>query len=96
MKTYHIGNAIAGGKVECEIKKRDTSGIAAQCQNVSDLDLGLFMIQKGYVTVDREAVYGSVFEDVYIQAETEAQNRNLGIWGAALSEGALVLRMGHF
>ena len=82
-----LANAIKDGKVECEIKKRDISGIFAQCENSDDLDLGLFMIQQGYVTVDREAVYGSVFEDVYVQAEMEAQNRNLGIWSEVSSEG---------
>lgn len=97
-----LANAITGGKVSCEIKKRDASGVLAQCENAGDLDLGLFMIQQGYVTVDRGMVYGSVFEDVYVQAEMEAQARNLGIWGQASgdnsgsgsSDGSLLISLG--
>ncbi|MCB1532763.1 MAG: hypothetical protein KDJ35_07830 [Alphaproteobacteria bacterium] len=76
-----MANAIGDGKVTCEIKNRSAEGIFAQCENAEDVDLGLLMIQQGYVTVNRANVYGTVFEDVYVRAETEAQARNLGVWG---------------
>jgi hypothetical protein len=82
-----LANVISGGKVQCEAKGRRDEQILAQCVNRSDLDLSLFMIQQGYVTVDRAAVYGSVFEDVYVQAEMEAQDRGLGVWAVSKGEG---------
>lgn len=81
-----LENAISGGTLQCELKKRTSTEIFAQCVNSNDLDLGLFMTQQGYVSVDRSVVYGTIFEGAYIQAETEAQNRGLGIW-AKESEG---------
>ncbi|MCC7304680.1 MAG: hypothetical protein IT558_00305 [Alphaproteobacteria bacterium] len=77
-----LDNAIGkGNKVTCEVKSRQGDAIIyAQCINKQDQDLGLFMLQQGLVTADRAAVYGTVFEDAYIQAETQAQDRGLGIW----------------
>ncbi len=98
-----LANIIAGEKVECEVKSRSAEGVWAQCVNGNDMDLSLFMIQQGYVTVDRGAVYGSVFEEVYVQAEKEAQERVLGVWGAAAasdggsaasSDGSLMMSLG--
>lgn len=82
-----LANAVSSDKVQCEIKKRDTTGLWAQCESADDVDLSLFMIQQGFVTVDRAAVYGSVFEDAYVQAEMEAQDKDLGIWGEKSSSG---------
>lgn len=97
-----LANAITGGKVQCETKNRQASKIEAQCVNTNDLDLSLFMIQQGYVTVNREAVFGSVFEDAYVQAEMKAQDRGLGIWeksaangnGHGSGDGALMISLG--
>jgi len=75
-----LDNAIGQAKVTCDIKSNDGSAISAQCVNQQDKDLGLFMLQQGYVTVDRAAVYGTVFEDAYLQAEAQAQNRGMGVW----------------
>ncbi len=83
-----LDNALGGNKTRCELKKRTESLIAAQCTNSADLDLGLYMLQQGYATVDRSAVYGSVFEGPYIQAEMEAQNQALGVWSRGSSSGS--------
>lgn len=100
-----LADVVADGDVECEIKRRDVSGIFAQCQNATGLDLGLYMIQQGYASVDRTAVYGSVFEDVYVQAEREAQQKNMGIWahgsggadgGSGLNGSVLLMIGGAF
>lgn len=76
-----LDNAVGQGKIVCEVKSRDAERISAQCVNSKDQDLSLFMLQQGFATADRSAVYGTVFEDAYIQAEAQAQSRNTGIWG---------------
>lgn len=82
-----LDNALGDRKAQCEIKERHEGEILAQCANASDLDLGLFMLQQGYVTADRGSVYGTVFEDAYIQAETEAQKRGVGVWKVSEKSG---------
>jgi hypothetical protein len=84
-----LDNAVGGDAVQCEVKKRRSDEIFAQCVNARSLDLGLFMLQQGFVSVDRAAVYNSVFEGPYIQAEAEAQNRGLGIWAVANEGGGV-------
>ncbi|MCF8495437.1 MAG: hypothetical protein K9G62_02085 [Alphaproteobacteria bacterium] len=75
-----LANAIGNHPVQCEIKNRTSDRIEAQCINRDDLDLGLFMLEEGYVSVDRSVVYGSPFEEAYISAESHAQDKNLGLW----------------
>lgn len=97
-----LDNVIGGKKAECEVKSQEDGKIHAQCVNSNDVDLGLFMLQQGYVTVDRSSVYGSVFEEPYVQAETRAQDSGLGIWAASdltgktsgRAEGSLMLSFG--
>ena len=76
-----LDSTVGQGKIVCDAKSHDDV-ISAQCVNQQDKDLGLLMLQQGYVTVDRAAVYGTVFEDAYIQAEAQAQNRGIGVWAA--------------
>jgi hypothetical protein len=75
-----LDNAIGGQNVQCEAKAGKNGYFYAQCVNSSDVDLGLYMIRQGYVSVNRAQVYGTVFEEPYIQAEMAAQDRSLGIW----------------
>ena len=82
-----LENILSGKKIQCELKKKTATTIYAQCVNTKDIDLGLFMIQQGYVSVDRSVIYGTVFEEVYIHAEMEAQNRGVGIWAEESKEG---------
>lgn len=85
-----LDNLIGGKKLSCELKAKIGNEYRAQCVNDQDQDLSLFMLQQGYVTADRAAVYGTVFEDAYIQAETRAQDKGIGIWtpsGTASSSG---------
>lgn len=96
-----LDNAIGGNKVSCELKVKTGADIRAQCANADDQDLSLYMIQQGFVTVDRAAVLGSVFEDAYIQAEKKAQDKETGIWasssnssGGGGSDGTLMLSFG--
>lgn len=83
-----LENSIGAGKVECELKKRTASTIEAQCTNQSDVDLALFMLQQGYALADRAAVYGTVYEQPYLQAEMDAQRRGRGIWSTLEKSGS--------
>lgn len=76
-----LDNAIGQGKATCEVRKRTDDAIYAQCINDRDQDLGLAMIQEGFATVAREDVFGTVFEDAYVQAESQAQRSESGVWG---------------
>jgi endonuclease YncB( thermonuclease family) len=83
-----LDNAVGGeGRVVCTAKSRTGEIIFAQCNTSKDQDLSLFMIQQGLVTADRQAVYGTVFEDPYIQAEMQAQGRGTGVWGEDSGHG---------
>jgi endonuclease YncB( thermonuclease family) len=97
-----LDNIMGGKKISCELKGRTATDLEAQCVNAGDQDLSLYMLQQGYVTADRAAVYGTVFEDAYIQAETQAQDKSIGVWapmGAAAgggrgNDGTLMLSFG--
>ncbi len=75
-----LDDVIAGKDVKCELKTRFEDYLLAQCVNSNDQDLGLLMIQEGFVSVERGLVYGSVFEKPYLQAEQKARNEKVGIW----------------
>ena len=75
-----LDDSVGDSAVQCELKKRYEDYLLAQCVNKNDQDLGLLMLQAGYVSVDRSVVYGSIFEEPYLQAEKEAQSKEIGIW----------------
>jgi endonuclease YncB( thermonuclease family) len=96
-----LDNVIGGKKLSCELKAKLGNDFQAQCVNSQDQDLSLFMLQQGYVTADRSAVYGTVFEDAYITAETRAQDKGIGIWtpsgtssSSGSNDGTLMLSFG--
>jgi hypothetical protein len=93
-----LDNAIGNQPVECTLKSRTADTVIAQCINHKDLDLGLFMLQNGYVTVDRAAIYETVFENPYLEAEMNAQNSEIGIWAKneekSGTSGNLMLSLG--
>ncbi len=71
---------IAQKPIECVIKIRNQNDISAQCVNHAEEDLSLYMLQQGYVVVNRELVYGSIYENPYIEAEKNAQRQSKGLW----------------
>jgi len=75
-------NLIGSEPVECEIFDREAQTIIAQCANINNIDLGLFLIQQGYASVKRAEVLGSYLETPYLEAEQQAQQRGLGLWSA--------------
>ena len=53
-----------------------------QCTNEQGEDLSLYLLQSGFVSVDRPAVKATIFENPYVEAEQDAQEAGLGVWGA--------------
>lgn len=75
-----LDDKIEGKPVSCFIKDRTGDEVLAQCVNANEEDLSLFMIQQGFVSVDRAAVFGTIFERPYIDAENQARQAGRGIW----------------
>ncbi|MCB1783726.1 MAG: thermonuclease family protein [Alphaproteobacteria bacterium] len=75
-----LDDKISNKPIQCQIKEKQDRTVYAQCVNTNEEDLSLFMIQQGYVSVDRAAVYGTIFEKPYIDAEALAQKSQRGIW----------------
>lgn len=75
-----LDDVIGSATVQCELKGRTKEYLLAQCVNDGDQDLGLAMLQQGYVSVDRRLVYDSIYESPYLQAEKSAQSKKIGIW----------------
>jgi len=75
-----LDDAIGNAEVQCELKARFEDYLLSQCVNDQDQDLGLMMLQEGFVSVDRGLVYNSIFEEPYLQAEKMAKKKEVGIW----------------
>lgn len=71
---------IGDASVLCTIKARDNNVIQGQCINQSEEDLSLYLLQQGFVSADRPAINGTVFERAYLAAEQNAQDNGLGVW----------------
>ncbi len=82
-----LDNLIGSKPVQCEVMGRNPAGqVLAQCSNAEGIDLGLYMLQQGYLVADRSVVYGSILEEHYIAAETQAYSKGIGVWAAEESE----------
>lgn len=75
-----LDNMINRQPVRCSIKSQSVNGISAQCTNFQNVDLSLYLVQEGLVSVNRKEVYGTLYEKPYLDAETKAREQNLGIW----------------
>ncbi len=71
---------IASSSVQCRERGRDGAAVIMQCDNHAGEDLSLFLLQQGYVSVDRRAVRGALSEKLYLHAETLAQSEDKGFW----------------
>ena len=74
------------GNVQCDLKSRSGNIVVAQCFNSSGLDLGLNIVQNGYGTADRRAVFNTAFEGSYVRAEERAREDELGVWSDSFSQ----------
>ncbi|MBX2834179.1 MAG: hypothetical protein KTR28_04310 [Micavibrio sp.] len=72
---------ISKAPINCVLKGRTPDAVIAQCLNYQDIDLGLAMLQQGHAVVDRTAIYDTIFESTYLDAEEMAQDTGAGIWG---------------
>lgn len=75
-----LENKVLGKKIRCIVKSNIENTYTGQCINSEDEDLSLVMIANGFVSVDRNAVYGTVYEEPYINMEKQAQKQKYGIW----------------
>ncbi len=72
---------VGGKDVLCTVKERyGAQNVRAQCINDQEADLSLFLLQQGYASADRAAVYGSVYERPYLDAEEHARINKRGAW----------------
>lgn len=72
--------------ITCTVKAIDTDQLSAQCVNDFEEDLSMFLLQQGYVSVNRKEVFNTVYEIPYITAERQADSNGKGIWASADSE----------
>ncbi len=97
-----LSDTIGNRPVKCEIQRREQAIVVAQCVNQDGTDLGLSMIQQGYVSVNRSDINSTLFEAPYLQAERQAYDMGQGIWaqsgtganGNAAAEGTYFITLG--
>ena len=80
-----LDEAVGASAVTCELKGRTSEHLIAQCDNAQGLDLGLSLLQQGFLDVDRSQVFDTIYEDPYLAAQRSAQANQIGIW---LAEGS--------
>lgn len=96
-----LDNIINGQPVICDVKDIRGGQRYATCVNHAEKDIGLHMLQQGYVIANRGDIYGSNFERPYVDSEKQAQNTGIGVWqseqktgSSSLGEGAFYLGLG--
>ncbi len=77
-----LDDLIGNQSIQCEMMSRAGKDIIAQCASINGVDLSLFMIQNGFLVVDRSLVYNTIFEEPYIGAEDQAKDKGLGLWSS--------------
>ncbi len=96
-----LDNIIDGQPITCEFSNRTNRALIATCVNYAEQDIGLYMLQQGYVVAAREDIFGTDYQRPYVEAERQAQNAQRGVWkqetggsNNLLSEGAWYLGIG--
>jgi endonuclease YncB( thermonuclease family) len=77
-----LENKIMGQKVTCTIKAVVDSEYKAQCVNANEDDLSLFLLQQGFVTLNRNEIFSTIYESPYVEAESLAQSALSGVWAS--------------
>lgn len=72
--------------ITCDVLGGDETKLIAQCTNSQNQDLSLFLLQQGYVHVDRAAVKGTIYEKPYVEAENVAFQNKRGVWEKDVQE----------
>jgi endonuclease YncB( thermonuclease family) len=70
--------------VSCKVRDRDRDGrLLATCGTEKNSDLALVLLQDGLAVVARGSVRLTDVADLYAMAETQAQNKKLGLWATS-------------
>ena len=90
-----LEKGIAGGLVSCTLKNSEESeNLIGQCIGRNENDLALVLLQQGYAIADKGIIQGSIFEDLYGNAESQAIESRSGLWQIMLpNEQSLVNTM---
>lgn len=75
-----LEDKIGGAPVLCDVMGYDEAGMIAQCTNSLREDLSLFLLQEGFVHVDRDMVRDTIYEKPYLAAESSAFDNKRGVW----------------
>ena len=82
-----LENKIMGQPVTCFVKVVDESEYKGQCVNANEEDLSLYLLQSGYVSLNRSEIFSTIYEAPYVEAESLAQSGEKGIWATVGSIG---------
>ncbi len=81
-----LDDRIGGGAVRCRVLGWEEDDPVAQCTAPTEEDLAIVMLREGFAVADRAMLRGSVYENPYFAAETEARKESRGIWLSADKE----------
>lgn len=80
-----LEDAVQKSPVNCTIKQwMSAQDASAQCIAVGEADVALTLIERGYAMADRQQIRGTVFDNVYSNAETAARKVRAGVWAEIL------------
>jgi endonuclease YncB( thermonuclease family) len=80
-------------QVNCRIVGGSVPELTARCTTQDNRDLALELLNGGYVVVDRQQTYNSVFASGYEKAQEAARGASRGIWRYVNSEETQVSAM---
>lgn len=72
--------------VRCKVFTWNSGHPVAKCRNEHDIDLGLAMLEAGYVIADVKAITGTPFAESYLGAQKKALGASKGYWEQKQSE----------
>lgn len=73
-------------QVTCKIMGGTFVEMMARCTTQSTQDLGLELLEAGYVVVDRRQTYNTVFASSYEKAQEDARVKGAGVWALVKNE----------
>ncbi len=77
-----IDDFIGASPVTCiPIRTEENNVTVAQCRNVQEQDIALYLINKGLVPTNRHDLVSHPLSQAYMDAERRARQSRFGIWG---------------
>ena len=81
LKALDLMDGLTNGQmITCKIVSGAVPELTAQCQNQSNQDLALSLLENGYVVVDRRQTYNTVLATGYATAQEAARLKGRGVW----------------